>query len=99
MWKIFVLLMMDQQISYYHLTLKMTTAKVAEMSVNNNKNSPSQDYTNLDNQHLQTSKYFSKINIDFEFLKYIISPMVTPLRNLHGKTYTMITKHGLILHT
>ena len=37
-----------------HLTPKMTTAKVVETSVNNNKNIPSQDYTNLDDLHLQT---------------------------------------------
>ena len=36
------------------LTLKMTTAKVVETSVNNNKNSPSHDSTTLDNVHPQT---------------------------------------------
>ena len=40
-----------------HLTLKMTTAKGVETSVNTtntNTNSPSQDYTNLDDQLPQT---------------------------------------------
>ena len=39
-----------------HLTLKMTTDKVVETSVNNNKNTPFQDYTNLDDLYLQTCK-------------------------------------------
>ena len=39
-----------------HLTLKMTTAKGVETSVTStNTNSPSQDYTNLDDQHLATN--------------------------------------------
>ena len=37
-----------------HLNLKMTTAKVDETSVDVNNNSPSQDYTNLDDLHPQT---------------------------------------------
>ena len=39
-----------------HLTLKMTTAKVVETSVNINNDSPSQDSTNLDDLHLKTCK-------------------------------------------
>ena len=31
----------------------MSTAKVVETSFNNNNNSPSQDYTNLDDLHLK----------------------------------------------
>ena len=42
-----------------HLTLKMTTAMVVVVtSVNNNKNSLSQEYTNLDDLHLQTCNYY-----------------------------------------
>ena len=36
----------------------MATAKAVETSVNNNKNNPAQDYTNLDDLHLQTCKIF-----------------------------------------
>ena len=47
-----------------HLTLKMTTAKVVETSFYINANSASQDSTNLDDLHPQTSIYlFSFIRI------------------------------------
>ena len=43
------------------LTLKMTTAQVVEMSVNNK--SPIQDYVHLDNHTQRTYFLFSEVNL------------------------------------
>ena len=44
-----------------HLTLKMTNAKVLETLVNIDNNSPSQDYTNLNDLHLQRSNHTPRV--------------------------------------
>ena len=67
------------------LTLKMNTAKGVEKSVNTtNTNSPSQDYTNLDDQHLPTCIQYNQPktaegteNI-FHLQKYITNSIKNP---------------------